>query len=61
MFLIFHISLTLAIHAVFLDFHLGCVVLAGLVVFWVLFAIDFSICANKKKTLGIQCLESSLE
>ena len=35
--------------SIILDFHSGCVILAGLVVFWVLFAINFSICSKKER------------
>lgn len=35
----------------FLDFHSGCVVSAGLVVVWVLFAIEFSVCTKKEEDM----------
>ena len=35
-------------NTLFLHFHSGCTVTAGLIVFWVLSAIEFSICAKKK-------------
>jgi hypothetical protein len=37
------------IYTTFLDLHSSYIVSAGLVVFWVLFAIEFSVCAEKKE------------